>query len=130
MNVQDWLTHARDRADAATEGPWVASLAGRGARVSEPSGYSLPGCFTCGQNEDGIYEPPDAAFIAAARTDLPAALDAIQAVLAEADAADVLAEQSERLSFDPTQRGLATAHRLAARGIRSVVATALGVSEP
>lgn len=116
MSVQDWLTQARDRAEAATEGPWVASLAGRGARVSEPSGYSLPGCFTCGQNEDGIYEPPDAAFIAAARTDLPAALDAIQAVL------DLTTAARARHQFG-------RADTVSVWAIKKAITSALGVSE-
>lgn len=76
------LDEKEARANAATDGPWNASLTGRGARVSEPSGYPLPGCFTCGQNEEGIYEPADAEFIARARTDVPALVAALRAVLA------------------------------------------------
>ena len=59
------------------------------------------------------------------RNDVPAMLEALRAVLDVAAGHETRAEQCERLVFDPTQSGMATAHRLAARGIRTAVTSAL-----
>lgn len=113
-NITDWLTQARDRADAATPGPWdpidehdpilrrgdVTTRGHLGERyiIAEHAGY-------------------DADFIAAARTDLPAALDAIQAVLDLTDP-----------DFEPAQSDYECS--LNRFDVRQAIAAALGVSEP
>ena len=60
-----------DRLDQeATKGPWTSIGNDCGGKVYEPSGYPLPGCTSCGENE-ATYEGQDAEFIALARTALP-----------------------------------------------------------
>lgn len=99
-NLTDWLTQARDRADAATEGPWhwrntnaevhllgdrtrvVMGFERMGMHGAQPS-FPRPGdglIYPAGR--DNLHAIPNALFMAHARTDLPATLDAIQAVLA------------------------------------------------
>src|SRR5699024_3853608 len=74
-----------DRLDnEATEGPWTATGNAYGGKVYEPTGYPLPGCTSCGENE-ATYEGQDAEFIALARTFTPAASRALRDVLKTLD---------------------------------------------
>jgi hypothetical protein len=111
-----WLDQAQQRADAATPGPWE----------SGPEGTSEDdfGVFAPEVAHDIVAaeEQADAEFIAAARTDLPRALAALRAVLGEADACDQLAQSATDTRGDGSS---AAAYRLAARGIRGVIHTAL-----
>ena len=66
------LARIRAQADAATEGPW--ELLGDGEYVSGPGILVAP--------DDGGVTSADAEFIAAARTTVPALLDALGKVLA------------------------------------------------
>ena len=66
------LARIRAQADAATEGPW--ELLGDGEYVSGPGILVAP--------DDGGVTSADAEFIAAARTTVPALLDALEKVLA------------------------------------------------
>ena len=66
------LARIRAQADAATEGPW--ELLGDGEYVSGPGILVAP--------DDGGVTSADAEFIAAARTNVPALLDALEKVLA------------------------------------------------
>lgn len=65
------LARIRAQADAATEGPW--ELLGDGEYVSGPGILVAP--------DDGGVTSADAEFIAAARTTVPALLDALEAML-------------------------------------------------
>ena len=65
------LARIRAQADAATEGSW--ELLGDGEYVSGPGILVAP--------DDGGVTSADAEFIAAARTTVPALLDALEAVL-------------------------------------------------
>ena len=65
------LARIRKQADAATEGPW--ELLGDGEYVSGPGILVAP--------DDGGVTSADAEFIAAARTTVPALLDALEKVL-------------------------------------------------
>lgn len=126
MNVQDWLTQARDRADAATPGPWRAddehglmpgaSPAWCVSRTDESDAYLGDVAYTTGHREQ-----VDALFIADARTRLPAALDAIQAVLRLAN--DIDPERHECGDGD------LSCSACWADDIRAAIAIALGVSE-
>ena len=70
-----------DRLDQeATKGPWTSIGNDCGGKVYEPSGYPLPGCTSCGENE-ATYEGQDAEFIALARTALPQLAAAVRAGL-------------------------------------------------
>lgn len=70
-----------DRLDQeATKGPWTATGDVYGGKVYEPSGYPLPGCTSCGENE-ATYQGQDAEFIALARTALPQLAKALRAVI-------------------------------------------------
>ena len=82
MTAADRLAQIEARADAATDGPWEYRYLSpyKGGNVYEPSGYPLPGCTNCGDNE-ATYEEYDAEFIAHARTDVPALVAALRAVL-------------------------------------------------
>lgn len=68
---RETLARIRAQADAATEGPW--ELLGDGEYVSGPGILVAP--------DDGGVTSADAEFIAAARTDVPALLDALEKVL-------------------------------------------------
>ena len=87
MTARDVIVQALALSEGATAGPWEARETGGrgGGRVFEPSGHPLPGCFNCGEN-DAVYEAGDAAFIAAARTLLPAFAKALGDVLATVEA--------------------------------------------
>ena len=71
------LDQIQARADAATEGPWTwashTTVDGDQWAVLDKQDHALA------ENRDGWG--PDAEFIAAARTDVPALVDALQAVL-------------------------------------------------
>ena len=69
---RETLARIRKQADAATEGPW--ELLGDGEYVSGPGILVAP--------DDGGVTSADAEFIAAARTTVPALLDALEKVLA------------------------------------------------
>ena len=68
---RETLNRIRKQADAATEGPW--ELLGDGEYVSGPGILVAP--------DDGGVTSADAEFIAAARTTVPALLDALEKVL-------------------------------------------------
>ena len=75
------LARIRKQADAATEGPWEAKhhhhLVTKRHVVSE-----IPRVVECeGDGGGGLYRGEDTEFIAAARTTVPALLDALEAVL-------------------------------------------------
>ena len=69
---RETLNRIRAQAAAATEGPW--ELLGGGEYVSGPDILVAP--------DDGGVTSADAEFIAAARTTVPALLDALEKVLA------------------------------------------------
>ena len=71
-NPRETLNRIRAQAAAATEGPW--ELLGGGEYVSGPGILVAP--------DDGGVTSADAEFIAAARTTVPALLDALEKVLA------------------------------------------------
>jgi hypothetical protein len=80
--LTDWLDQAQARVDAATDGPWELDQFGPDEVEDGPFHF-------IGSPSDRHVVTPtvhmvsaDAAFIAAARTDLPAAIAALQAVLA------------------------------------------------
>lgn len=66
--------------ERATQGPWEATGNDYGGKVYEPSGYPLPGCTSCGENE-ATYQGQDAEFIALSRTALPELAEAVRAVM-------------------------------------------------
>ena len=76
------LARIRKQADAATEGPWRhISIFDVGGFVEDSHGREL---FDWAQDDAGTICTPDAdaEFIAAARTTVPALLDALEKVLA------------------------------------------------
>ena len=80
---RETLNRIRKQADNATEGPWRhISIFEVGGFVEDPYGRDI---FDWAQDDAGtICAPdPDAAFIAAARTTVPALLDALEAALNE-----------------------------------------------
>ena len=81
MSISDRLDQIEQRADNATEGPWRhISIFEVGGFVEDPYGRDI---FDWAQDDAGtICAPdPDAEFIAAARTTVPALLDALEKVL-------------------------------------------------
>ena len=80
MSAAEWITKRRELLDAATEGPWgtFAAYGSRGVSASE--GDEMLFIETYGVTY--AAHAPDAALIADARTSLPRALDALEAVLA------------------------------------------------
>ncbi len=98
MTTADWIKTRRELLDAATEGPWRWSnrqgvyLFGKRSRVVMAFGrMGMHGAQPRFCDERGILQDggranlnsfPDAARIADARTSLPRALDALEAVLA------------------------------------------------
>ena len=131
MTARDVIAQALALSEAATDGPWIA-----GGSVNDTTFPDSAGHW----GDQGIRIGPyalrdmptaaDATFTAAARTLLPALAKALGDVLDVADGHDQRADQAGRLDFDPTQSGMATAHRLAARGIRAAITAALSEVTP
>ena len=78
-SITEWIDAAQKRCDAATEGPWVAVEGATPGMFWVELRHRATICDF--PREQGAQE--DAEFIAAARTDLPAALAALRAVLGE-----------------------------------------------
>ena len=122
MNSLDWINQRRELLDAATEGPWRpephlefdADGSYELARVLAKDSVD-PEHYVIGVVHTGIL-PGDAALIADARTSLPRALDALEAVLREASALEAMAD--EGLLANDLSEAMA---RLAARGIRHAI---------
>ena len=87
-DIRAWLDQGRTLADQATDGPWEAD----GREITQHWQCEEPwltivgtqvGCipYCYGGSAEGVERDEDAAFIADARTRLPQALDALQAVL-------------------------------------------------
>ena len=81
------LEQWKNLASAATPGPWRSRESMGAATLTKDSGALL----AAGQ---GFFEPEDAAFIAAARSAVPALISEIERLRAVADKADV--EHSQR----------------------------------
>ena len=104
MTAADWIAERRRFEQAATEGPWEAGTGDGDPRphvwTSRSSGcvaeitYVVP-------NDYGDVRPADAEFIAAARTALPRALDALEAVLAMHVDGEVVRAITEALGVEP-----------------------------
>ena len=122
MTAADRLAEIEARIEAATEGPWTV--------LPDSADWDVPildaaGSFICCSPDDGVrggHLAQDAAFIAHARTDLPATVKALRAVLELADewaaAPSVGATQSEQFEFDY--------ERVHAAAVRRTITEALG----
>ena len=79
----DWIKRRRELLDAATEGPWFQGRTGR-RYESDRDVYSKrePDEENSHDIATYVWSAEDAALIADARTSLPLALDALDAVLA------------------------------------------------
>ena len=79
----DWIKRRRELLDAATEGPWFQGRTGR-RYESDRDVYSKrePDEENSHDIATYVWSAEDAALIADARTSLPLALDALEAVLA------------------------------------------------
>lgn len=73
---RETLNRIRKQADNATKGPWVCTLNGD---ESEVTYANAP--ITWDDHGGEVFTEGDAEFIAAARTDVPALLDALEKVL-------------------------------------------------
>ena len=80
----DWIKRRRELLDAATEGPWFQGRTGR-RYESDRDVYSKrePDEENSHDIATYVWSAEDAALIADARTSLPLALDALEAVLAQ-----------------------------------------------
>lgn len=76
-DVQAWLDQGRTLTDQATEGPWEARSSE--VTMNDRSEWKI-GKYNRPQSLRSVMRGADAAFIADARTRLPAALDALQAI--------------------------------------------------
>ena len=75
---RETLNRIRKQADNATEGPWEAD----GSAHVLTAGNTPTFVARCADPDDSDAGVPDAEFVAAARTTVPALLDALEAVLA------------------------------------------------
>lgn len=82
MSISDRLDEIQARADAATEGPWKIETH-YGMSQSRRRQIVVPGWMTpiAVLGQENPYGDPDAEFIAHARTDVPALVAALRAVL-------------------------------------------------
>ena len=78
MTIESRLAEIRARAEAATEGPWTAEYSGEQGNCVLPPGYQSTREAVAVTRL--LSAQPDAEFIAASRTDLPALLAAVEAV--------------------------------------------------
>lgn len=113
--LTDWLTTAKARADTATDGPWATWYHDA---IVYPQVHTTAGKLLSVVDDEHI--DADAAFIAAARTEHPAMVDALLAVLALANDID-----PERHECDEDDVSCSACW---ADEIRRVIATALGVT--
>ena len=74
---RETLNRIRKQADAATEGPWQTDTSAHVLTVDNTPTFVA----RCADPNDSDAGVPDAEFIAAARTDVPALLDALEKVL-------------------------------------------------
>ena len=83
MTTADWIKRRRELLDAATEGPWFQGRTGR-RYESDRDVYSKrePDEENSHDIATYVWSAEDAALIADARTSLPLALDALEAVRA------------------------------------------------
>lgn len=151
MTAADWISDRRTLIDAATEGPWYYGTPDDGCErtISEwmtlcakgpdaPAANTLwtvwiDGVIIPAITGDGPKSQHNAALIADARTSLPAALDALEAVL---ELTDDWTKRGERLMASsvalPGDAGTPLLEAGAdfvdkARRVRSVVTAALGI---
>ena len=117
--IIDRLDQIKGRAEETTEGPWVAEYSG------EQGNCVIPHDARSTREAVAVtrlyYQQADAEFIAAARTDVPALVDALIRVLEMCDRA---------ISFptpDGEMRQACIAMRETAEIIRDEIAVALGV---
>ena len=117
--IIDRLDHIKGRADMATDGPWVAEYS------KEQGNCVIPHDARSTREAVAVtrlfHQQADAEFIAAARTDVPALVDALIRVLDRCDRA---------ISFptpDGEMRQACIAMRETAEIIRDEIAVALGV---
>ena len=96
MGARDELDQIRQRADAATDGPWEADGTEVSQHWSRPQPWetvasSEVACmaYCYGGSARGIEREADAEFIAASRTDVPCLVAALTAVL---DAQEVIVQ--------------------------------------
>ena len=116
--ITDWLDEVQQRADAATKGPWGFQY---WSEHPLPSGEYAESILYADDAFDGELvrglDNEDGEFIAAARTDLPAAVSALRAVLAECD-------YLERVQ---AAHRVEVGQREVIRKVRAAISTALGV---
>ena len=98
MTAADWIAEQRRIEQAATEGPWEAGTGDGDPRphvwASRSSGCVADITYVV-SNDYGDVRPDDAEFIADARTALPKALDALEAVLALHQPVKIYAQADE-----------------------------------
>ena len=116
-STTEFLQEQKRLAEAATPGPWHEDRFTNGLITA------------CGRVDahgdqlavaDSVYMLSDREFIAAARSSVPKLIAAVEAVMAQADALDEMAESPVGIGE------VGSALRLAARSIRNAVNGALG----
>jgi hypothetical protein len=95
VNLEQWIADAEARAEKATEGPWLSE----GSCVKFDPDRDV---YQLGVVSPRIYGAnfADAAFIAAARTDLPAALKLLRSALAVVEEARKVSPSFGYMSLD------------------------------
>ena len=101
MTAADRLNEIEARANAATEGPWEAYRPNPAYRIYEICSTTPQGLDETLAEVSGYNASDDADFIAHARTDVPALMAALRAVL---DLADRWAAQSTDYDEDTEQQ--------------------------
>lgn len=88
MTTAEWIAERRQLEQAATEGPWESDYHEIMQHWSRPEPWEVIassdvhcGSYCLGGSARAIRRPEDGRFIADARTSLPAALNALEAVL-------------------------------------------------
>ena len=86
MSAADRLDQIEARANAATKGPWATYRDG----IASPAFVNAPSTAVCEIQSDSFVREPDqgdadGSFIAHARTDVPALVAALRAVMEEID---------------------------------------------
>lgn len=110
MTARDALRAMRERADAATEGPWEAA-----DYLVMASDIDITDCQI----------RPDAEFIAHARTDVPALVKALEAVLEALDAESTAAAEARARLNTSYREGVADATDRAQQLAERAIETAL-----
>jgi len=98
VTARDYLAAVQQRADAATDGPWMKDPDEPSIvlKPDAPGGWDGTAIATVQRDDYGLVEEANTEFIAASRTDVPRLVAALTAALDESDTWQIGTWHAER----------------------------------